>query len=220
MATRPARPFLGSAVPGKEGHIGEGTVFVVDDEEPMRNALRRLLSSSGFSVHTFSNADSFLESHHRDGPSCVLLDLHMPGMNGLQLQEELQVRGISIPIIFLTGAGSVAQAVSAMHAGAVDFLEKPFSNDALVERVRKALQADREALERDFRHRLVKEKVATLTPREKEVLVLLSKGQSNKVIARALDISPRTVEGYRARLMEKLEAKSVAELVRIVEQAQ
>lgn len=220
MATSPARPFSGSAVPGKGGLISEGTVFVIDDEEPMRNALRRLLSSSGFSVQTYSNAHAFLGTYRRDGPSCVLLDLHMPGMNGLQLQEALQIRGIRIPIIFLTGAGSVAQAVSAMHAGAVDFLEKPFSNDALVERVRKALQADREALERDSQRQQLKEKVATLTPREKEVLVLLSKGQSNKVVARALDISPRTVEGYRARLMEKLEAKSVAELVRIVQQSQ
>ena len=194
------------------------TVFVVDDEEPMRNALRRLFVSSGFAVQIYPSADAFLESYRRDGASCVVLDLHMPGMNGLQLQEELHRRGITIPIIFLTGAGSVTHAVSAMRAGAVDFLEKPFSNEELVERVKSALQADREALERDAQYRVVRERVSSLTPREKEVLVLLSQGQSNKLIARTLNISPRTVEGYRARLMEKLEARSVAELVRIVEQ--
>lgn len=196
------------------------SVFVIDDEEPMRNALRRLLVSSGFAVQTYPNADAFLENHRREGPSCILLDLHMPGMSGLQLQEELRKRAITIPIIFLTGAGSVTHAVSAMRSGAVDFLEKPFSNEQLVERVATALQADREALERDAGRKVLLERVANLTPREREVLVLLSRGQSNKLIARALNISPRTVEGYRARLMEKLEAKSVAELVRIVEQTQ
>lgn len=198
----------------------DGTVFVVDDEEPMRNALRRLLSSAALPAQTFSSAAEFLEKYERRGPGCLVLDLHMPRMTGLELQKELQSRGITLPIIFLTGAGSVPQAVSAMRAGAVDFLEKPFSNEELVEHVKKALEMDRRALEHGARRALAKERVSTLTPREKEVLVLLSRGQSNKVIARKLELSPRTVEGYRARITEKLEAKSVAELVRIVQQCQ
>ena len=193
-------------------------VFVIDDEAPMRNALRRLLSSAKLAVQAYSSAAEFLEAYERRGPGCIVLDLNMPGMSGLELQQELRSRGITLPVIFLTGAASVPQAVSAMRAGAVNFLEKPFSNEDLLEHVRKALALDRQALEHAARTGSIKSKVATLTPREQEVLVLLSQGQSNKVIARKLQLSHRTVEGYRARITEKLEAKSVAELVPIVQQ--
>ena len=198
--------------------VGQGTVFAIDDEERMRNALRRLLSSSGFAVELFASANEFLHREDLRRPACILLDLNMPGMNGLQLQEELHVRGVTIPIVFLTGAGTVAHAVSAMQAGAADFLEKPFSEEELIERINKALEIDRMAIQRDSEKNVVREKVETLTSREKQVLLLLTEGQSNKLIARKLDLSPRTVEGYRARITEKLEVKSVADLVRIVQQ--
>jgi two-component system, LuxR family, response regulator FixJ len=198
--------------------VSVGTVFVVDDEEPMRNALRRVMSASGLAVETFSSAQQFLESRQCERPGCILLDLQMPGMNGLELQQELRARGFALPIIFLTGMGTVTHAVSAMRGGAADFLEKPFENEALLQRVKTALEVDREALERDSQRQLLVQRVSTLTPRESSVLVLLSQGQSNKHVARKLNLSPRTVEGYRARIMEKLEAKSVAELVPIVQQ--
>jgi two-component system response regulator FixJ len=196
----------------------QGTVFAVDDEEPMRNALRRLISSSGLAVELFANANEFLQRGPLTRPACILLDLNMPGMNGLELQEELHARGVMVPVVFLTGAGNVASAVDAMRAGAVDFVEKPFSNEELLERINKALEADRLAVQRESEGTLVREKVDTLTAREKQVLVLLTQGRSNKLIARELDLSPRTVEGYRARITEKLHAKSVADLVRIVQQ--
>jgi FixJ family two-component response regulator len=197
-----------------------GTVFAIDDEEPMRNALRRLLSSSGFAVELFASASEFLQRDRLSRPACILLDLNMPGMNGLELQEELHARGVMIPVVFLTGAGSVAHAVDAMRGGAADFVEKPFSNEDLVDSINKALATDRAAVQRESEGTLVREKVETLTTREKQVLVLLTQGHSNKLIARKLDLSPRTVEGYRARVTEKLEAKSVADLVRIAQQCQ
>jgi FixJ family two-component response regulator len=184
----------------------------------MRNALRRLISSSGLAVELFSNANEFLQRGPLTRPACILLDLNMPGMNGLELQEELHARGVMVPVVFLTGAGNVASAVDAMRAGAVDFVEKPFSNEELLERINKALEADRLEVQRESEGTLVREKVDTLTAREKQVLVLLTQGRSNKLIARELDLSPRTVEGYRARITEKLHAKSVADLVRIVQQ--
>jgi FixJ family two-component response regulator len=198
----------------------QGTVFAVDDEEPMRNALRRLISSSGLAIELFASANEFLQRGPLARPACILLDLNMPGMNGLELQEELHARGVMVPVVFLTGAGNVASAVDAMRAGAIDFVEKPFSNEELLERLNKALDADRAAVQRESEGTLVREKVETLTAREKQVLVLLTQGRSNKLIARELDLSPRTVEGYRARITEKLHAKSVADLVRIVQQCQ
>jgi FixJ family two-component response regulator len=200
--------------------IAQGTVFAIDDEEPMRNALRRLLASSGFSVELFASAGEFLRRDGLSRPACILLDLNMPEINGLELQELLNERGLTIPILFLTGAGTVSNAVTALHAGAADFIEKPFSEDELIERIGKALESDRAAIQRDSETTVVREKVETLTAREKQVLVLLTQGQSNKLIARKLDLSPRTVEGYRARITEKLEAKAVADLVRIVQQCQ
>jgi two-component system, LuxR family, response regulator FixJ len=197
-----------------------GTVFAIDDEIPMRNALRRLLSSSGLSVELFADAHEFLQREELSRPACILLDLNMPGMNGLQLQEELHARGVTIPVVFLTGAGSVAHAVEAMRAGAVDFVEKPFSNEDLIERVNKALDADRAAVQKESETTVAREKVDSLTARERQVLVLLTEGHSNKLVARKLDLSPRTVEGYRARISEKLQARSVAEFVRILQQCQ
>jgi RNA polymerase sigma factor (sigma-70 family) len=184
----------------------------------MRNALRRLICASGLTVELFASAAEFLQRQRLRRPACILLDLNMPEMSGLELQGELQARGVTIPVLFLTGAGKVASAVAAMRAGAVDFIEKPFDNDELLAQINQALDSDRAALQRESEEALARQTVDTLTPREKEVLVLLTEGQSNKLIARKLDLSPRTVEGYRSRITEKLDAKSVADLVRIVQQ--
>ena len=197
-----------------------GTVFAIDDEEPMRNALRRLLSACGFDVELFASAGEFLAHQVCTRPACILLDLNMPGMNGLELQWELHARGVMIPVMFLTGVGSVAHAVTALQRGAADFIEKPFSEDDLIERVTKALDRDRAAMQRDFQTACLRTKLKTLTPREKQVLLLVGRGQCNKLIARQLDLSPRTVEGYRARVTGKLEVKAVADLVRIVQQCE
>jgi FixJ family two-component response regulator len=186
----------------------------------MRNALRRLLSSSGFAVELFASAGEFLRYDALARPACILLDLNMPEINGLELQELLHERGVTIPILFLTGAGTVSSAVTALQAGAADFIEKPFSEDELIERINKALESDRAAIQRDSQTTVVREKLETLTTRERQVLILLTQGQSNKLIARKLDLSPRTLEGYRARITEKLEVKAVADLVRIVQQCQ
>jgi FixJ family two-component response regulator len=200
--------------------VPQGTVFAIDDEEPMRNALRRLIAASGLTVEIFGSGAEFLGRGSLSRPACILLDLNMPGMNGLELQEELRLRGVKIPVVFLTGAGNVASAVGAMRAGAIDFVEKPFCNEELLERINKALETDRAAVQRASEGTLIREKVDTLTHREKDVLVLLADGQSNKVIARKLNLSPRTVEAHRARMTEKLHAKSVADLVRIVQQCE
>jgi two-component system response regulator FixJ len=195
-----------------------GTVFAVDDEEPMRNAFRRLLSLSGFAVEVFASASEFLARAGHSRPACILLDINMPGMNGLDLQEELRARGVTMPVIFVTGSGSVAHAVTAMRAGAADLIEKPFNADDLLACIHKALAADRAAIQRGQETRRISDKVAALRPREKQVLVLLAQGLSNKLIARTLHVSPRTVEGYRARITDTLEVKAVADLVRIAQQ--
>jgi FixJ family two-component response regulator len=195
-------------------------VFAIDDEEPMRNALRRLIAASGFAVEVFASANEFLQRGPLPRPACILLDLNMPGMTGLELQEELRARGINTPLVFVSGAGNVTSAVNAMRAGAIDFVEKPFSNEELLESIRKALDVDRAAVRRESEGSRAREMLDTLTAREKQVLVLLAQGRSNKLVARELSLSPRTVEGHRARISEKLNARSVADLVRIVQECE
>jgi FixJ family two-component response regulator len=203
--------------PTRSMPAGPANVFAIDDEEPMRNALRRLLWSSGFAVEVFASASEFLTRNVLPRPACILLDLNMPGMNGLELQEELNARGVTIPVVFLTGAGTVAHAVTALQHGAADFIEKPCGDDDLLDRVKKALETDRAAMETEAELAHMGAKLETLTTREKQVLRLVAQGKCNKLIARELDLSPRTVEGYRARITEKLEVKAVADLVRIVQ---
>jgi two-component system, LuxR family, response regulator FixJ len=190
------------------------TVFVVDDEEPMRNALRRALSLGGLTVQTFASGREFLD-HYRPIPlACLLLDIKMPEMTGLELQVILNERQIDLPVIFLTGAADVPAAVRAMKAGAQDFLEKPFDNEALVARVRQCIdaQAKRHHVQDDdpFARGL-----ALLTPREAEVMRLMLEGKTSKMIARTLDISHRTVDIHRGRVMEKMQAETLADLVRM-----
>jgi two-component system response regulator FixJ len=192
------------------------TIFIVDDDMAVRDALKLLLRSVGQAVETYASAQEFLEAYSEDRPGCLVLDIRMPGMSGLELQQKLNERHSILPIIFITGHGDVPMAVEAMQAGAVDFIQKPFRDQDLIDRINQALEKDannRAALgeRNDIRKRL-----ETLTPREREVLDLVVHGKANKVIAGDLKLSQRTVEIHRARVMEKMQASSLAHLVRMV----
>lgn len=192
------------------------TIFVVDDDSAVRDALKLLLRSVGQAVETYGSAQEFLDGYSEDRPGCLVLDIRMPGMSGLELQQRLNERHSILPIIFITGHGDVPMAVEAMQAGAVDFIQKPFRDQDLIDRINQALEKDssnRAALgeRNDIRRRL-----ETLTPREREVLDLVVHGKANKVIAGDLNLSQRTVEIHRARVMEKMQASSLAHLVRMV----
>jgi two-component system, LuxR family, response regulator FixJ len=192
------------------------TIFVVDDDSAVRDALKLLLRSVGQAVETFGSAQEFLDAYSEDRPGCLVLDIRMPGMSGLELQQRLNEKHSILPIIFITGHGDVPMAVEAMQAGAVDFIQKPFRDQDLIDRINQALEKDganRAALgeRNDIRRRL-----ETLTPREREVLDLVVHGKANKVIAGDLKLSQRTVEIHRARVMEKMQASSLAHLVRMV----
>jgi len=192
------------------------TIFVVDDDLAVRDALKLLLRSVGQSVETYGAGQEFLEAYSEDRPGCLVLDIRMPGMSGLELQQKLNEKHSILPIIFITGHGDVPMAVEAMQAGAVDFIQKPFRDQDLIDRINQALEKDtsnRAALgeRNDIRRRL-----ETLTPREREVLDLVVHGKANKVIAGDLKLSQRTVEIHRARVMEKMQASSLAHLVRMV----
>jgi FixJ family two-component response regulator len=191
------------------------TVYVVDDEEPMRNALRRMLVAEGIRVECFASAAEFLRSPIETYRGCLLLDLGMPGMNGIELQATLAERGIRIPIIFLTGTTDVADAVLAMKGGAADFLQKPFDNVVLVARIRLVLDGEDGAVSVLDDLGEIRTKVASLTAREREVMQLVVMGNSSKMTGRALGVSHRTVEIHRARIMKKMEAASLAALVRM-----
>jgi len=191
-------------------------VYIVDDDQATRKSLRWLVETLGVQVQTFHCAVSFLDAYDAAQPGCLVLDVMMPGMNGLDLQRELVERGIQIPVIVLTGYGDVPTAVRALKGGAVEFLEKPFNDDVLLEQIRMALTLDgRRRCERDALE-LVRERMARLTPREYEILALVVEGLSSKEIAGQLNVSFKTVEAHRAKIMRKMEAESVAQLVRIV----
>jgi len=196
--------------------MGGPVVFVVDDDADIRESLQTLLEASGFQVQTFDSASSFLTSWAFDGIACLIADIRMPDMDGLQLQEELVRRKAGLPVIIVTGHGDVPLAVRAMKAGAIDFLEKPFDDKLLLSSVGRALEAAKTAQNSAAEAQRAEARIAELTSREKQVLELLAAGRPNKVIAYELDISPRTVEIHRARVMEKMRAKSLAELVRVV----
>jgi FixJ family two-component response regulator len=190
-------------------------VFVVDDDDAVRNSLRLLLKSASLSTTAFASAQEFLAGWTADQPGCLVLDVRMPGMSGLELQEELNRRGAIIPVIFISGHADVPMAVEAIQHGAFDFLQKPFSDQDLIDRIQRALAADagnRQALSQLDE---LRKRYASLTPREQEVLVLVTDGRANKVMAGDLGLSQRTIEIHRARVMEKMGARSVAQLVRM-----
>ena len=191
------------------------SVFVVDDDDAVRNSLRLLLKSVGLPTVAFASAREFLDSWHPGQPGCLVLDVRMPGMSGLELQEELNRRGAIIPVIFISGHGDIPMAVEAIQHGAFDFLQKPFRDQDLIDRVQRALAADHANRQSLAQRDVLRQRYGSLTPREQEVLVLVTKGKANKVMAGDLDISQRTVEIHRARVMEKMGAQSLAQLVRM-----
>ena len=191
------------------------TVFVVDDDQAMRNSLQWLIESVAMQVETYDSATAFINSYYPGRSGCLLLDVRMPGMSGLELQEYLAENQISIPVIIITGHADVPMAVRAMKAGAIDFIEKPFNDELLLESIRHALQLDERQRDMQSQRAEVATRLARLTPREHEVMVMVTNGRANKEIASALGVSAKTVEAHRARVMEKMEAGSLAELVRM-----
>ena len=191
-------------------------VFVVDDDSGVRSSLRALLKSVGLSTTAFASAHDFLAAYDQSEPGCLVLDVRMPGMSGMELQVELNRRGAVIPVIFVTGHGDVPMAVEAMQQGAFDFLQKPFRDQELISRVQKALERDGEHRGALRQLASIRTRLGTLTPREREVLELMADGRQNKVMAAALGLSQRTVEIHRANVMGKMEARSIAQLVRML----
>lgn len=190
-------------------------VHVIDDDEAMRESLSFLLEASGMSARTYGSAAEFLAGVDAAEPGCVVTDIRMPEMNGLELVAELKARGVTLPIIVITGHGDVPLAVEAMKAGVSDFLEKPFSDDTLLATIRRALDSLAESHSHDAETRRIGEILDQLSPREKDVLRGVVAGKPNKVIAYDLGISPRTVEVYRANVMTKTRANAVSDLVRM-----
>jgi RNA polymerase sigma factor (sigma-70 family) len=192
------------------------TVFVVDDDPAMRESLRWLIESVGLEVATFPSPQEFLHIYDAAKPGCLVLDMRMPGMSGLELQEELHERGANIPIIIITGYAEVPMAVRALKAGAVDFIEKPFSDQLLLDRIQHAIEVDRQARAAQARQADIATRIGSLSPREREVMDLVVQGNANREIAETLGLSPKTVEVHRARVMEKMKVDSFAELIRVV----
>jgi FixJ family two-component response regulator len=195
-------------------------VFIVDDDDAVRAALRLLMRSAGLQARGFASADEFLAGYDARQPGCLVLDVRMPGMSGLELQQELNKRGATIPVIFITGHGDVPMAVEAMQHGAADFLQKPFGDQDLLDRVKKALASDAGARASMAVLAVTRQRLQSLTPREVQVMRLVTRGKANKVIGAELGVSQRTVEIHRAHVMEKMQARSLAELVRMVMDAE
>ncbi len=198
--------------------IAGGTVFLLDDEPGMVMALTRLLKAEGFTVRAFTSARTFLESYHPEAPSCLVLDVAMPELNGLELQKRLTQAGILLPIVFLTGHGDIPMSVQAIKAGALDFLTKPVRDSDLLRAVRAALQRAAEQRELISQMALLRQRYSSLTLREREVMAHVVGGQLNKQVAGDLGIGEHTIKVHRARVMEKMGVESLADLVRAAEQ--
>jgi len=189
------------------------TVFIVDDDEAVRRSLEALVRSVGLNVESFASGQDFLASFDPDRPGCLVLDIRMPGMSGTELQETLRQRGSPLPVIIITGHGDVPIAVHAMKHGAVDFIEKPFSKQLLLDRIHDAIVRDSRARDVQTKRHKIHERLATLTPRERQVLDLVAAGKPNKRIAAELGVSKKTVEVHRSHVMRKMQAGSLAEVV-------
>lgn len=194
-------------------------VYLVDDEPAVLKALSRLMRSADLLAQTFNSPRDFLEEHNPEVHGCVVLDLAMPGLNGLQLQEELIQRGSLLPIIFLTGHGDVHTGVKAMRDGAVDFLTKPVSDNDLLAAIHRALERNRNIMQLNAARAQILERLAKLTPREHEVMIHVVAGKQNKQIASDLGTVEKTIKVHRARIMEKVQVESIADLVRLTEKA-
>jgi FixJ family two-component response regulator len=200
--------------------MNEAMVYVVDDDASVRKALGRLLQSAGFQAITYDSSQALLDQETFDGAGCIILDVHLPGLNGLELQAELALRQIHTPIIFITGCGDIPMSVKAMKGGALDFLTKPFQDQELLNVVMEAIKKDSQArLARSEKARIERH-YQTLTPREQEVVKLVVKGMMNKEIAAELGASEKTIKVHRGRVTHKMGARSIAELVRAMEKIQ
>ena len=191
------------------------TVFVIDDDAAVRQGLSFMLRSAGYSVEAFPSAHSFLEDYDPRRGGCLLLDVQMPRITGLELQQRLNLRGWRIPVIFITGHGTIPSAIAAMKSGAFDFIEKPLREDTLLESVERALHWNDKAYEERLERATLQGRAALLTPREREVFELVAAGEPNKIIASRLGISFRTVELHRTHIIEKLKARSLSDLIRM-----
>ena len=194
-------------------------VFVVDDDPSVRRSLRRLIESVGLNVETYATAQEFLDKYQRGQSGCLVLDVRMPGLGGLELQERLAADNLRIPIIFITGHGDVPMTARAMKAGAVDFIQKPFNEQDLLDAISRALETDAKQRKIRAEQDHVMALVETLTPREREVMMLVVTGKLNKEIAAQLGITEKTIKVHRARVMEKMQANSLAELVLLAQVA-
>ncbi len=192
-----------------------GKVHIVDDDDAVRKSLQMLFRTVGIEAVAYMSGDDFLAQFDDAGEGCILLDIRMPGTSGLEVQKQLHDRGNNLPIIFITGHGDVPMAVEAMQLGAFDFVQKPFRDQDLMDRVSQALSKSEEHREEAEQHQEITLRYESLTPREKEVMACVVKGQANKVIAMDRNVSQRTVEIHRARVMEKMQARSLADLVRM-----
>lgn len=192
------------------------TVFLVDDDDAVRDSVSLLMRSAGLRTRQFDSASAFLEGYDRDQPGCLLLDVRMPGMSGLELQKELNKRNHTLPIVFISAHGDIPMAVEAVRRGAVDFIQKPFDDLELLSKVKQALASSEQRFAEETERLEICRRTASLTAREREVMSQVVKGKANKVIASDLGVSQRTVEIHRARVMEKMQAASLAQLVRMV----
>ena len=190
-----------------------GTVFVVDDDEPVRDAIGLLLDTVDIDHQSFASAQDFLDAYDRSMTGCLVLDIRMPSMSGMELQAALSAKSVTIPIIFLTGHGNVSMSAKAFRSGAVDFLEKPFNEQVLLQRIEEAIRLDQTNREAVAHRHIVNARMAALTPREREVMRLIVAGHSNKEVARQLELSTRTIETHRGHIMEKTGAHSLADLI-------
>ena len=193
----------------------ESTVFIVDDDEASRASLKWLVESIGLKAKSFATTDGFLAAYDTDVPGCVVLDVRMPDMSGIQLQELLAQQGVEIPIVFVTGFADVSTAVRALKNGAIDFIEKPYSNQQILDAIQESIRRDTRAREIAVERASVMSRVAQLTKRERQVLEMVIEGKSNKEIARELRLSPKTVENHRGKMMDKMQAKNLASLFRM-----
>lgn len=190
----------------------EQRVFIIDDDPAVRDALVTLVESVGLIAEDYASADEFLDRYNRETPGCLITDICLPGMDGLQLQQVLQERDIQLPLIAISAHGDIAMAVKMVRRNAIDFIEKPFRNHIMLQRIHEALDLDRQQRLQRAREEKLQARLSLLTPRERETLNLLLDGKSNKIIAAELSLSPRTVEAHRANILKKMHAESVTAL--------
>jgi FixJ family two-component response regulator len=194
---------------------GDPTIFIVDDDEPLRDAICLLLESVGYQVSAYANGEAFLQDYYPGCAGCLVLDIRMPGMSGIELQEQMWRQGVQLPIIFISGHGDIPMAVRAMKAGAIDFLEKPFNDEDLLRSIRNALNTDSELRRIQSEKSRIATSLASLTSEERSILEMLCDGRSNKEMAQSMEMGIKILEAHRSNVMEKMGARSLAELVKL-----